>query len=193
LSLTATVTYDELVERCKQGDSRGYKELYDRYAKAMFNTSLRIVNSIPDAEDVLQESFVSAFGHIADFDYSATFGAWLKRIVINKSISLIRKKKLVTIDIDETSVIEIEEEVDDMEESIELKVENIKLGIMQLSPGYRTVLSLVLFESYSYTEVSALLNITETTVRTQYYRARQKLLEILKTEQYHERQTAKIH
>ena len=193
MSLTATVIYDELVERCKQGDMRGYEELYHRYAKAMFNTSLRIVNSIPDAEDVLQESFISAFGHLADFDYSATFGAWLKRIVINKSISYLRKKKLVTIDIDETSATEIEDDLNESDEKIELRVERIKLAMIQLPHGYRTVLSLVLFEKCSYTEVSDLLNVTETTVRSQYHRARQKLLEILKTEQYHERQPAKIH
>ena len=65
--------------------------------------------------------------------------------------------------------------------------------MIQLPHGYRTVLSLVLFEKCSYTEVSDLLNVTETTVRSQYHRARQKLLEILKTEQYHERQPANIH
>ncbi len=172
---------------------RGYEELYNRYANAMFNTSLRIVNSIPDAEDVLQESFLSAFSHLSDFDYSATFGAWLKRIVINKSISLLRKKKMVTIDIEETSAQELKDEVESAEENIELKVESIRRAIEQLPNGYRTVLSLVLFERCENGEVSSLLNITETTVRTQYHRARQKLLEILKTEQYHERQTETIH
>ena len=92
MELTANIAHDELVERCKQGDSLGYSQLYSKYARAMFNTSLRIVNNVGDAEDVLQDAFVDAFKHLNDFRYNSTFGAWLKRIVINKSISLLRKK-----------------------------------------------------------------------------------------------------
>lgn len=193
MSLTATVIYDELVERCKQGDVKSYEELYRRYSKAMFNTSLRIVNSIPDAEDVLQESFLSAFQHLNGFDYSSAFGAWLKRIVINKSISQLRKRKLAIVEIDESAVNEMEEPATEDVIDIELRVEEIKNAVTQLPQGYRTVLSLVLFEKYSYADASAMLNITETTVRTQYHRARQKLLELLKKEVFDERQTATIY
>ena len=82
LELTEPILLDELVERCKQGDNRSFAELYNKYAKAMFNTSLRIVNNVGDAEDVLQDAFVDAFKHLKDFRYNSTFGAWLKRIVI---------------------------------------------------------------------------------------------------------------
>lgn len=193
MSLTATIIYDELVERCKQGDVKGYEELYHRYCKAMYNTSLRIVNSTADAEDVLQESFLSAFSHLHDFDYSSTFGAWFKRIVINKSISHLRKKKMALVDLEETSVNEYAEPARAEEENIDLKVVEIKKAMALLPHGYRTVLSMVLFEKYSYSEISAALDISEITVRTQYHRARQKLLQLLKTEVRNERQTATIH
>ena len=96
------------------------------------------------------------------------------------------------VDIDGTPVNEIEETVKD-EETIELHVENIKKAVAQLPNGYRTVLSLVLFEQYSYTDVSTALNISETTVRTQYHRARQKMLQLLKKELHNDRQTETIH
>src|ERR1700744_3259245 len=87
LELTEPIIHDELVERCKQGDSRSFAELYRKYAKAMYNTSVRIVNHPGDAEDVLQEAFTDAFRSLGDVHDRSTFGAWLKRIVINKSIN----------------------------------------------------------------------------------------------------------
>ena len=92
MELTAVLFYDELVAKCKKGDVQSYEMLYRQYAKSMFNTSLRIVNNASDAEDVLQESFAAAFAYLDKFDYSSTFGAWLKRIVINKSINIVRTR-----------------------------------------------------------------------------------------------------
>jgi len=179
LELTATVFYDELVARCKEGDAQSYEQLYHRYARAMFNTSLRIVNNTADAEDVLQESFLSAF-KLDHFDYSSTFGAWLKRIVINKSIDLLRRKRMQIVHIDEAAV-DREEEPDAADEgSLKLKVEEIKKAMAQLPDGYRTVLSLSLFEGYDYDEIAGILGITASTVRTQFHRARKKLLQLLK-------------
>jgi RNA polymerase sigma-70 factor (ECF subfamily) len=178
LNLTATVYYDELVARCKDGDQASYELLYRQYAKAMFNTSLRIVNNRADAEDVLQESFLAAF-RLDQFDYSATFGAWLKKIVINKSIDLLRRRKLTVVDIDDVNIGEVSDIESIDEETWILKVDAIKKAMIQLPSGYRTVLSLVLFEGYSYDEVAEALQITGSTVRTQYHRAKLKLLQSL--------------
>jgi RNA polymerase sigma-70 factor (ECF subfamily) len=178
LELIATVYKDDLVARCKQGDALSYEMLYHKYAVAMFNTTLRILNNRNDAEDVLQESFVSAF-QLDRFDYSSTFGAWLKRIVINKSIDMLRKRRMTIIDIEESSVYEVPEDQTD-DDSIELKVEEIKKAVTLLPNGYRTVLSLHLFEGYDYDEIGEIMQIAPSTVRTQYHRARQKLLHTLK-------------
>lgn len=185
MELTATVYHDELVAKCKQGDKYSYEMLYRQYAKAMFNTSLRIVNNSSDAEDVLQESFVSAF-QLEHFDYSSTFGAWLKRIVINKSIDLLRKRRLITIDITESAALNIEDDEMVDEENIKLKVDSIKKAMILLPSGYRTVLSLFLFEGYDYEEIAEIMNISESTVRTQYHRGKQKLLHTLKKGGYDE-------
>jgi RNA polymerase sigma factor (sigma-70 family) len=180
VELTTVLFYDELVARCKQGDVQSYEMLYRQYAKAMFNTSLRIVNNASDAEDVLQESFASAFHYLNKFDYSSSFGAWLKRIVINKSINVLRQRKLTLIDIEETTASEIQEERAPDEENIQWKVEEIRKAISQLPNGYRTVLSLFLFEGYDYEEISEILQISGSTVRTQYHRAKLKLLDMIK-------------
>ena len=171
--------YDDLVARCKDGDVRSYETLYRQYAKAMYNTSLRIVNDTSDAEDVLQEAFTTAFTHLGQFDYSSSFGAWLKRIVVNKSIDVLRKRKVIKIDIDESPALATIAEETTEEDTIELKVEEIRKAIAHLPNGYRTILSLTLFEGYSYEETAEMLNISNTTVRTQYHRAKQKLLHLL--------------
>src|SRR5436305_962237 len=113
--------YDELVERCKQGSSLSFKELYVQYAKAMYNTCFRILNNTADAEDIVQEAFMDAFRNIEGFNYQSTFGAWMKRIVINKSINHLRNKKLKLVDISQTNIAGLEEEEEMDEEGIEFK------------------------------------------------------------------------
>ena len=180
MELTVPILHDELVERCKQRDSRSYGELYQKYSKAMYNTSLRIVNNTGDAEDVLQEAFTDAFSSIASFQYKSTFGAWLKKIVINKSINHLRKKKMDLVDMEKTNVGHLPEEDSLDEKDIQLKVQEIKKAVKLLPNGYRTVLSLYLFEGYDQEEIAEILRVSHATVRTQYMRAKQKLLNLIK-------------
>lgn len=172
--------HDDLVERCKKGDTRSYETLYQQYSKAMFNTSLRIVNNASDAEDVLQEAFMDAFRFLDNFNYKSTFGAWLKRIVINKSINVLRKRKADFVDIETATVADVpNDEVLD-EESMQLKIAEVKKAVTLLPTGYRTVLTLYLFEGYDHEEIAEIMRISESTVRTQYHRAKHKLLHIIK-------------
>lgn len=138
------------------------------------------MNHTADAEDVLQESFVDAFAAIDSFAYKSTFGAWLKRIVINKSINALRKRKMHIIDIEKTSVVHMPEDESSDEEGLKFKVEEVKKAVKELPNGYRTVLSLHLFEGYDQEEIAEILQISHATVRTQYMRAKQKLLILIK-------------
>lgn len=174
------ILQDELVERCKLGDSRAYEAIYQKYAKAMYNTSLRIVNHTGDAEDVMQEAFTDAFRSLEDFHYKSTFGAWLKRIVINKSINQLRKRKMDLIDIEKTNIGNVAEEDGPDEQELQLKVEDIKKAVALLPNGYRTVLTLYLFEGYDQEEIAEILGVSHATVRTQYMRAKKKLLQYIK-------------
>jgi RNA polymerase sigma-70 factor (ECF subfamily) len=180
MELTEPILHDELVERCRRGDTRAYGELYHKYVKAMYNTSLRIVNHTGDAEDVVQESFTDAFRSLEDFSYKSTFGAWLKRIVINKSINQLRRRKMDLIDIEKTNIGHLPEEESVDENEIQLKVEDIRKAVALLPNGYRTVLTLYLFEGYDQEEIAEILRVSHATVRTQYMRAKQKLLQLIK-------------
>lgn len=173
------------MQQCIDGDTAAYKILYDRYARAMYNTALRIVNKIPDAEDLLQEAFTDAFLQIKSFEKKSTFGAWLKQIVIFKSISFLKKQRLNFMDMESAGEdIADEKEIDEQE--IWFTVDSIKEKMKELPDGYRTVLSLYLLEGYDQEEIAEILNITHSTVRTQYIRAKQKLLQLLKKMPDHE-------
>ena len=168
-----------LVAECKQGSKKACYELYRLYSKAMLNVAYRIVGNVEEAEDVLQESFVDAFSKLKDFRQETTFGLWLKQIVVNRSINLLRKRKLdlVTMDGEQLENIADEEGYDDSD--MQYQVEVVKKAIMQLPEGYRLVLTLYLLEGYDHEEIGQILKINENTSRTQFLRAKRKLSEIL--------------
>ena len=158
-----------------------YRLLYERYSKAMYNTALRITNNRADAEDILQESFIDAFIQIRSFKNKSTFGAWLKQIVVFKSIALLKKKRLSFTNLEkETEHLPGDNPADETE--IEFTVESIKKAMSQLPDGYRAVLSLYLLEGYDHEEIADIMQISQSTVRTQYKRGKQKLLQLLKKE-----------
>jgi RNA polymerase sigma factor (sigma-70 family) len=190
LQLTLVQERDELVERCKNGDTPGYKELYNQYVKAMYNTCLRILNNATEAEDVLQESFIEAFKNLHSFEYRTSFGGWLKQICINRSINHLKKRKVVWLNIEKTESYNRADEIPFDEAEQILKVATVKKAIMQLPDGYRTVLSLYLLEGYDHEEIAGILQVAESTTRSQYIRAKQKLVQLLKKEY---EQTRKIH
>ncbi len=159
------------------GDRAAQYELYQLYSRAMFNTACRITGNEMDAEDVLQESFVSAFKNLKSYKGTAAFGSWLKRIVVNNSINIVKKKRLQFEEMEEHH-----EEIHEQEEQNELAydVDSVKESIEQLPEGYRMVLSLYLIEGYDHKEISQILEITESTSKSQLNRSKKKLRAILK-------------
>ncbi len=152
----------------------------------MFNVCMRILNHVGEAEDVLQEAFIDAFAKIGDFRQQATFGVWLKQIVVNKAINQLRSRKVELVNIDEYGLGGDEYDVADYtdkdtytEDNTRYEVERIRRAMEQLPEGFRVVLSLYLFEGYDHEEIGNILGISETTSRTQYMRAKKRLLEIV--------------
>ncbi|MFB2117903.1 RNA polymerase sigma factor [Parapedobacter sp. 2B3] len=166
----------ELVVACKQGDRPSQFKLYNLYAKAMYNTALRIVQDEAEAADVLQEAFIDAFSRLDSFRQESTFGLWMKQIVVNKSISTLRKRKL---ELQSLGDGEEPADVEDGENDIELQVAAIKQAINKLPEGYRLVLTLYLLEGYDHEEIAHILRISEATSRSQYLRGKRKLLDYL--------------
>jgi RNA polymerase sigma factor (sigma-70 family) len=169
-----------IVNRCKSGNRQAFNELYDLYAKAMFSISMRILNDRNEAEDVLQEGFLQAFKNIKDFDERVSFGSWLKRIIINRSIDVIRKQKHIFQPIEDADHLESDEPP---EENITYNVNLVKDSIQELPNGFRIVLSLYLLENFTHKEIALQLNISEGTSKSQYNRAKKKLINLIKEKQ----------
>lgn len=159
-----------LIEECRKGNSRAQFRLYNQYAKAMYNIAYRMLNNREDAEDILQETFVDCFRNINSFRFESTFGAWLKRILINKCINHLQKKRIDLTLTDELPNIGYEEE----DETV-YDISKITRGIEMLPDGYRVILSLYLLEGYDHSEIAQILGISESTSKSQYSRAKEKL------------------
>ena len=176
----------ELIKGCIEDDIKCQHLLFETYAGRLLTICRRYAADNSEAEDVLQEAFLDAFRSLEDFSYRSTFGAWLKRFVINKSINVLRKRKMDLVELDQSSAYAVaaEDEIDEME--LQLKVEGVKKAIRLLPDGYRAVISLYLLEGYDQEEIAGILGITHNTVRTQYIRAKQKLLMIINQGGKHE-------
>ena len=172
--------HQELIDRLKNGDRQAQYRIYKLYYRSMYNTSLRIVGIQEDAEDIMQESFLSAFRNISTYKGKVSFGAWLKKIVINKSLDYLKSRHQDVIRIDEHDIeLEDEQQYSDSEYE-KIPVKEIRDAIQDLPEGYRIVLTLYLLEGYDHEEIAQILNITGSTSRSQYARARQKLIELLR-------------
>jgi len=169
--------HQDLLDACKTGDQKAQFQIYKLYYKAMYNTSLRIVNDTMEAEDIMQESFLSAFEKIDTYSGTVSFGAWLKKIVINRSLDALNRRKAIFEDIDYHTGIRDESNEDLMrKEEVDVQIEEIKEAIGRLPDGYRIILSLYLLEGYDHDEISEILSISSSTSRSQLSRAKQKLL-----------------
>ncbi|MFN8210929.1 MAG: sigma-70 family RNA polymerase sigma factor [Bacteroidales bacterium] len=169
--------HQDLIDGCKTGDQKAQFQIYKLYYKAMFNTSLRIVNDTMEAEDVMQESFLSAFEKIETYSGTVSFGAWLKKIVINRSLDALNKRKAIFEDIDtHTGIRDSSNEDIAQKEEMDLRVEEVKEAIDRLPDGYRIILSLYLLEGYDHDEIAEILAISSSTSRSQLSRAKQKLI-----------------
>ncbi|MEM6763476.1 MAG: RNA polymerase sigma factor [Bacteroidota bacterium] len=174
-SFTSPVTqpHQTLIQACTQGDQRAQCKIYKLYVKAMHHIAMRFTQDEMEAEDVVQEAFVRAFKNIKSFKGDATFGAWLKRIVINTAINHLKKRKAEFVQLEDQGTDFIEEVYEEVDYGV--NVERVKEAITFLPNGYRMVLSLYLLEGYDHGEISRILGISEATSKSQYSRARKKL------------------
>ncbi len=176
--------HQDLLDGCKAGDQKAQFQIYKLYYKAMYNTSLRIVNDTMEAEDIMQESFLSAFEKIDTYSGTVSFGAWLKKIVINRSLDALSRRKAIFEEIDTHLGIRDDTQDDQLrKEELDTRVEEVKEAINKLPDGYRIILSLYLLEGYDHDEIAEILSISSSTSRSQLSRAKQKLIaELRKTE-----------
>lgn len=171
---------------CLRGKDTGYTTLYNRYAKGIYNSICRIVNHTAEAEDILQETFCVIFSDVEKLQQVTHFEGWVKRIAINRSISHLRKRKLTFTDLGDTEIADQAPPTVEDDEIIDCRVNDVRESIASLPIGYRTIMNLYLFEKMSQKDIAELLGLTHITVRTQYHRAKNKILLSLKDKTYYE-------
>lgn len=171
-----------VVEKCKANDRAAQLQLYRKYCDSMFVVANRFVKNADDAEDVLQESFIKAFQKIHQYKGEVTFGAWLKRIVVNKSIDYLKSKKdKVSIDEQDMQVVA---EDDNWNVSAVISIDEVRLAIDQLQEKYKYVVLMFLVEGYDHQEIAEVLNISSSACRTRLSRGKNQLKELLKEKNY---------
>ncbi|APG64264.1 RNA polymerase subunit sigma [Tenacibaculum todarodis] len=166
----------KLIERCKNSDQTAQMEVYNGYYKAMYNTSFRILKDEFEAEDLMQEAFLTAFTKLHTFKGEVTFGAWLKRIVINKSLTQLKKNNRY-----EDVKMEIVSDNNVEEEPVNysgIDPKEVLKYLNALKENYRLVLTLNLIEGYDYEEIAEILNYSNENVRTTVSRAKKKLKQV---------------
>jgi len=168
--------HQEIIDQCREGSQKAQFQLYKLYYRPMYSICMRIINNETEAEDVMQEAFLNAFKKIDTYKGEVSFGAWLKKITINRSLDHLKKKKVKFEEINEKT----NQIIDYQMETKEVNVQVIKDAIQKLPDGYRVVLSLFLIEGYDHEEISEILGISNSSSRTQYLRAKNKLRELLK-------------
>jgi RNA polymerase sigma-70 factor (ECF subfamily) len=174
-------THRSIVLGCQRKDRNAQRQLYGLYAKPMYNVCLRMLRHTHDAEDVLQVAFVQVFAKIDTFNFEASISAWIKRVVVNRCIDHLKKRRLLTTDLDPARHDAGDMDPEPTVEEDRYTVERIRAGMRHLSEGYRVVLSLYLFEGYDHEEISQILGISVGTSKSQYSRARRRLAQLLTT------------
>ena len=165
-----------IIEQCKNNDRKAQMQLYNSYCDGMYIVAQRFVKDSMEAEDIVQESFIKAFMKLHQFKGEVTFGAWLKRIVINKCIDALKSRKQQLTELDEVHLKVVDANPEDewlVEDAITL--DEVKDAISELPDKYKYVLMLYLIEGYDHQEISQILNISEVASRTQLSRGRTKL------------------
>ncbi|WP_445956861.1 RNA polymerase sigma factor [Yeosuana sp.] len=171
----------DIIEQCKQNNRKAQLQLYNQYCHGMYIVAIRFLKDAQDAEDVVQEAFIKAFTKLHQYKAEVTFGAWLKRIVVNKSIDFLKSKKQRLVDLEEVHLKVIDVSHDDkwlVEDTITL--DDVKKAIEKLPDKYKYVLMLYLIEGFDHQEISEILKISEIASRTQLSRGKIKLQELLK-------------
>ncbi len=169
---------DRLVSLCREQNRGAQFQLYKLYNKAMYNTALRILRDEHAAEDAMQEAFLKAFTKLDSFRGDVTFGAWLKRIVVNESIDQLKKAdKRQETDL-EPILYKTEDEASNGDEGFsfrDLQMQQVRQALQQLKESYRTVLTLLFIEGYDQEEIQEILNINAGNCRTLISRAKDSL------------------
>lgn len=166
--------YDEisLIRACGNGDNKAFKKIYDKHSATMYSICLRYMTNEDEAKDALQEGFIKVFKNINSFSFTGSFEGWMKRIFVNSSIELIRKRKK---HLDVSDLNSDDAKLTFQIPTGELDAEKMMQVVQCLPEGYRTVFNLFVVDGFSHKEISEKLGINENTSKSQLFKARKQL------------------
>lgn len=172
----------EIVYKCRKGERRAQLNLYTTFSRRVYNSCYRILGNSTDAEDAMQESFLKVFTSLDNYDDLTPLVAWITRIAINTSIDKLRKKNLEIVEFNENIGFDIiNDDENESPEDILGQVEQIKIAIDKLPESSKLIVTLYLIEGYDHDEIAEILKIKPGTSRIQYMRAKQKLIQLIKS------------
>ena len=171
------------IEGCRRGDSKSQRWMFERYYRMMFGVCMRYVSDQDAVQDVVQEGFLKIFSNIEGYTFKGSFEGWMRRIMVNTSIDAIRRRKAAGLVLgDEKSFEEVSEEMDysyDDEEEVQYTVADVQTAMSSLSPMYRAVFNMYVFDNMKHQEIAANLGITVGTSKSNLAKARRNLRAIL--------------
>jgi len=172
------MTEQTLIAGCLHNDPAAQRELYNRYSPKMLSVCYRFAHNREDAEDMMQEGFIKVFTQMHTFQNKGAFEGWIRRIIVHTCINFLKKHKKFSESVDIAHAVSLSVKEETMPSLMQAKqiVECIRL----LPVGYRTVLNLYAIEGFSHREIGTMLEIEESTSRSQYTRAKAMLEIILK-------------
>ena len=171
-------TDEELVRACIEGSTAAQKKLFDRFSRVMMGLCLRYASSQEEAEDMAQDGWIKVFEKLRSFRFEGSLEGWIKRIMVNTSLDSLRRNKKLTQPIDESREDHASMHTD-AEAFSRMSAKELMAVIRQLPSGYRTVFNLYAIEGYSHKEIGAMLNVSESTSKSQYVRAKASLQKML--------------
>ena len=173
----------QLIDRCRQNNRKAQLQLYQQYCEGMYRIASRLLDNAEDAEDAMQEAFINAFQKIEQYKGDVAFGAWLKKIVINKCLDALKSKDK-RLRLEEGALINTPVEETNWEVEDAVSVDDIRKAILTLPSKYKRVVMLYLIEGYNHEEIAQILDITIIASRTRLMRGKQKLKTLLKHQYY---------
>lgn len=163
----------QLIKSCRKGDRLGQKELYNRFARKMMGVCYRYVNDTETSADLLQEGFIKVFQNLDSYTGVGSFEGWIRKIMVNTALEYLRKNDVLREAADLDHIAELSQS--DCSVVSSMTADELMKLVQELPPGFRTVFNLFAIEGYSHKEIGDMLDITESTSRSQYTRARQLL------------------
>ncbi len=169
-------TEDELITGCLRGDKNAQRHLFETYSPRMYGVCYRYVKDPMHAEDILVTGFTKIFDKIGQFKREGSFEGWIRRIMVNESLTYLRKNRTMSVEID-LEYADREPDYDNLAGHME--AEDLLTMIESLPPGYRVVFNMYAIDGYSHKEIAEQLGISENTSKSQLSRARTHLQKIL--------------